>query len=162
MKINESLIAEVRHEAAATRRMLELVPDESLSWRPHDKSRTLFELATHIANLPGLFIASIDCDEFDRNEYTFVADGARDILQIFDTNISKSLKALENQSDVSLYKNWRYLYGENVIFEMPRIAVVKAMGINHLIHHRGQLSVYLRLLDIPLPGMYGPTADDSI
>jgi len=162
MKLNEPLIAEIRHELTATRRMLEHLPEDSLDWRPHSKSRTLGEIAAHIANLPGVFLATIDADEFDRNEYTFFVEGKSDILDIFDKNTAKGLTALEGQSDASLMGNWRYRVGETTIFEMPRIAVIKAMCLNHLIHHRGQLSVYLRLLDIPFPGMYGPTADEAV
>jgi uncharacterized damage-inducible protein DinB len=164
MNLNESLAAELQYEAATTRRMLERVPEAALAWRPHEKSRTLGETAAHIAHLPGIFITPIDRDGFDRNDYqpaleTSTVEG---ILQTFDQNISDGLEALKTQTGERMLGAWRYTYGERVIFELPRVAVVRAMALNHLIHHRGQLSVYLRLLDVPLPSVYGPTADEPL
>lgn len=162
MNLNEPLVAEIQHEAATTRRMLERVPQASLGWRPHEKSRTLGEIAAHVANLPGIFIATLDRDEFNRHEYTASTDTVADILETFDRNISAALEVLRAQSDERLLGAWRYRYGERVIFEMPRLPVVRLMALNHLIHHRGQLSVYLRLLGVPLPSVYGPTADEPL
>jgi uncharacterized damage-inducible protein DinB len=142
--------------------MLERVPEASLAWRPHEKSRTLGEMAAHVANLPGLFIATLDRDEFDRFDYMAETDTVAGILETFDRNISAGLEVLKTQPDERLLGAWRYRYGERVIFELPRLAVVRAMALNHLIHHRGQLSVYLRLLDVPLPSVYGPTADEPL
>lgn len=164
MNLNESLAAELQYEAATTRRMLERVPPASLTWKPHEKSRTLGETAAHIAHLPGIFITPIDKDGFDRNDYQPTADTntVEGILQTFDQNIADGLAALKTQTQERLLGAWRYTYGERVIFELPRVAVVRAMALNHLIHHRGQLSVYLRLLDVPLPSVYGPTADEPL
>lgn len=163
MNLTEPIIAELQHEAATTRKMLELVPQDSLTWKPHEKSRTLGEIAAHIANLPGLFITPLDRDEFDRNDYKPAAtDSVSDILETFDRNISGALEVLKAQSDERLLTSWCYKYGERVIFEMPRLAVIRALALNHLIHHRGQLSVYLRLLNVPLPSVYGPTADEPL
>ena len=141
--------------------MLERVPPDSLAWRPHEKSRTLGEIAAHIANLPGMFIATMDRDEFDRYEYKSAPETLPDILQTFDRNISSALEALKTQSDERLLGSWRYKHGKQVIFEAPRLVVIRTTALNHLIHHRGQLSVYLRLLNIPLPSVYGPTADEA-
>ena len=162
MNFSEPFIAELQHEAATTRKMLERVPQDALAWKPHEKSRTLGEIAAHIANLPGLFIATLNRDEFDRYDYKSAVATSSDILETFDRNISGALEVLKTQSDERLLASWRYKYGERVIFEMPRLAVIRAMALNHMIHHRGQLSVYLRLLDIPLPSVYGPTADESM
>lgn len=162
MKIREPLLSEIKHEAETTRRMLERVPMPSLDWKPHEKSRTLGEIAAHIANLPGVFIATMDRDEFDRHDYESSTKTLADIVKTFDLNIVASLRVVEGLSDEILLSIWKYRYGEKVIFEMPRLAVIRAMALNHLIHHRGQLSVYLRLLDVPLPGLYGPTADEQI
>ena len=162
MNLNEPLIAELQHEAATTRRMLERVPEASLAWRPHEKSRTLGEVAAHIANLPGIFIATLERDDFDRYEYAAATDTAADILETFDRNVAAGLGVLRTLSDELLLGAWRYRYGERVIFEMPRLPVVRLMALNHLIHHRGQLSVYLRLLGVPLPSVYGPTADEPL
>ncbi|HKC64079.1 MAG TPA: DinB family protein [Pyrinomonadaceae bacterium] len=160
MYLNEPLITELQIEAGTTRRMLERVPQDSLAWKPHEKSRTLGEIAAHIANLPGLFIATLNGEEFDRYEYQSVTDTVADILGTFDRNISRSLEVLKTLSDERMLTPWRYKYGEQVIFEMPRLVVIRTTALNHLIHHRGQLSVYLRLLDVPLPPVYGPTADE--
>ena len=161
MNLNEPLIAEIQLEAASTRKMLERVPQDSLAWKPHEKSRTLGEIAAHIANLPGLFIATLDRDEFDRHKYQAATDTVADILETFDRNISASIEVLKTLSDERLLTPWRYKYGEYLVFEMPKLVVIRTTGLNHLIHHRGQLSVYLRLLNIPLPSVYGPTADEQ-
>lgn len=161
MNLSEPIIAELQHEAGTTRRMLERVPQDLLGWKPHEKSRTLGEIAAHIANLPGVFITPLGRDEFDRYEYIPTSvDSVSDILETFDKNISSALEILKTQADERLLASWRYKYGEQVIFEMPRLAVIRLMALNHLIHHRGQLSVYLRLLNVPLPSVYGPTADE--
>lgn len=162
MNLSEPIVAELQHEVATTKKMLERVPQDSLTWKPHEKSRTLGEIAAHIANLPGLFIATLNEDEFDRYAYKSATDTVPDILETFDKNISSALKVLKTQSDERLLTSWRYKYGEQEIFEMPRLAVIRAMALNHLIHHRGQLSVYLRMLNVPLPSVYGPTADEPL
>jgi uncharacterized damage-inducible protein DinB len=164
MNLNESLAAELQYEAASTRKMLERVPQASLSWKPHEKSKTLGETAAHIAHLPGIFITPLDRDAFDRNDYQAAAstDTVEGILQTFDRNISDALEALKRQTEEGWFGAWRYTYGERTIFELPRVAVVRTLALNHLIHHRGQLSVYLRLLDVPLPSVYGPTADEPL
>jgi len=161
MNLNEPLIAELQIEAGTTRKILERVPPDSLAWKPHEKSRTLGEIAAHIANLPGLFIATLDRDEFDRHTYEAVTDTVADILQTFERNISSSLAVVKALTDDRLLASWRYTYGEQLIFEMPRLVVIRTTALNHLIHHRGQLSVYLRLLNVPLPPVYGPTADEQ-
>ncbi len=162
MNLNDSLIAELQHEAATTRKMLERVPQASLAWKPHEKSRTLGEIASHIANLPGVFIVSLAREEFDRNEYQPGANATvADIVATFDRNVASALTLLPTLTMEQLLGKWRYKYGERVIFEIPRLAALRAMALNHLIHHRGQLSVYLRLLNVPLPPVYGPTADEA-
>jgi uncharacterized damage-inducible protein DinB len=162
MNLNEPLIAELQIEAGTTRKMLERLPEHSLGWKPHEKSRTLGEIAAHIANLPGLFIASLDRDEFDRHDYQTTTETGPDILDTFDKNISRALEVVKTLSDERLLSPWRYKYGQQVIFEMPRLVVIRTTALNHLIHHRGQLSVYLRLLNVPLPSVYGPTADEPM
>jgi uncharacterized damage-inducible protein DinB len=158
----DSILAELLHEAATTRIMLERVPQESLAWKPHEKSRTLGEIASHIANLPGVFLATLGREEFDRHEYQPGPNATvADIVATFDRCIANALAVLPQLTTEQLLGKWRYKYGERVIFEMPRLAVLRAMGLNHLIHHRGQLSVYLRLLNVSLPPVYGPTADEA-
>ncbi len=160
--LNESLIAEFRHETATTLRMLERVPAGAFDWRPHEKSRTLGEIALHIANLPGLFIAPLDREEFDRGEYLNSAENPTDPSERLSRNSVESLRTLKSLSNRALFSTWRYKSGDCVLLEMPRLAVIRAMAFNHQIHHRGQLSVYLRMLDIPVPGAYGPSADEEV
>ena len=162
LKLNEPLLIELRQEAQTTKTMLGRLSPNALNWRPHPKSRTLGEVAAHIADLPGLFIVPLDKGEFDRNDYTLgKGESVEVILETFDTNVAGALEQLSTMSDEQLLSSWRYHYGERVVFEQPRLAVVRAVALNHLIHHRGQLSVYLRLLDVPLPSVYGPTADET-
>ena len=165
MSLSEPIAAELRREAATTRRMLERVPEDELAWRPHEKSMTLGRLAGHIAELPNLVVAALTQDEVDfaaGKFQPFAASNVPELLEKFDENIAAAARALEGQPDEHLLKTWRLRRGEQVIFELPRVAVLRSMGLNHIIHHRGQLSVYLRLLDIPLPSVYGPTADEAI
>ncbi|NUM81677.1 DinB family protein [bacterium] len=162
MKWSEPLVAELQYESVATRRMLERVPQEMMVWKPHSKSRSLGEIAAHIAHLPGLFIASMRQNELDKNGYPTPAfNRVSDVTALFDKNIRDALAVLRIMTDEQIVTPWRYRYGEKIIFEMPRLAVIRGMGISHLIHHRGQLSVYLRLLDVPLPPVYGQTADEG-
>jgi uncharacterized damage-inducible protein DinB len=165
MNLSEPIIAELRHETATTRKMLERCPQDSLAWQPHEKSMTLGRLAAHIANLPRLLIATLNEDEFDTNDLRAQsppADNVSSILEAFDKTNSEALESLKTQSNERLLTPWRYRNGEQVIFEMPRLAVIRFVVLNHIIHHRGQLSVYLRLLNVPLPSVYGPTADEPL
>ena len=159
------MIAELQHEAATTRRLLERVPQDRLAWQPHAKSMTLGRLAAHIANLPGMLVGALTEDKLDADELKAEspsAESVADILEAFDKKIERSLELLKSPADDGfMLAPWRYTSGEHVIFEMPRLAVIRFVAINHIIHHRGQLSVYLRLLDVPLPSVYGPTADEQ-
>lgn len=162
MKLSEPLVAELQYESISTRRMLERVPQHMIAWKPHPKSRSLGEVAVHIAHLPGLFITSMSQDELDKNQYPMQpVNTVSDLAALFDKNIRNALAVLKILSDEQMMASWRYRYGEKIIFEMPRLAVIRGMGFSHLIHHRGQLSVYLRLLDVPLPPVYGQTADEG-
>ena len=165
MSLSEPIAAELQREAATTRRMLERVPEEKLEWRPHEKSMTLGRLAGHIAELPSLVAMTLTQDEVDfaaGNYQPFVASNVAELLEKFDGNVAGAVEALRGQEDEHLLKTWRLKRNGQVLFEMPRVAVLRSMGLNHVIHHRGQLSVYLRLLDVPLPSVYGPTADEAI
>lgn len=165
MNFIEPLIAELQHEAATTRRLLERVPEESLAWQPHEKSMSLGRLAAHIANLPGMGIGVMSGDELDTSDLKAQSppeDSVSSIVEAFDQKIARAIELLKTQADGNWLKPWRYMNGEKVIFEMPRLAVIRFVVLNHIIHHRGQLSVYLRLLDVPLPSVYGPTADEQV
>src|SRR5947209_20565526 len=165
MGLSEPIAEELRREAATTRRMLERVPEDKMSWRPHEKSMTLGRLAGHIAELPSLVVFTLTQDEVDfaaGNYQPFEASNSAELLEKFDKNVAGAVEALQGQEDEHLLKTWRLKRNGQVLFELPRAAVLRTMGLNHVIHHRGQLSVYLRLLDVPLPSVYGPTADEAI
>jgi uncharacterized damage-inducible protein DinB len=164
MNFSEPLIAELKHEAATTRKMLERVPQDSMTWQPHEKSMTLGRLAAHIGALPRLLVAMLEGDEYDSNDFKAQspsADNLSGILEAFDKNISDALELLKTQSDERMLTPWRYRNGEQLLVEMPRLAAIRFVALNHIFHHRGQLSVYLRLRHVPLPSVYGPTADES-
>ncbi len=163
MAQNHALIAELQMEAASTRKMLERVPTEKNDWHPHAKSMKLGRLATHVAELPGWVVFTLGADElnFATMEYKPITNPTKEeLLALHDKNVSDALAILEKTTDEDLEKMWSLKNGEHVHFTMPKKVVVRSMAYNHLYHHRGQLSVYLRLLDVPVPGMYGPTADD--
>jgi uncharacterized damage-inducible protein DinB len=164
MQLNQPLLAEFKHEASNTRKMLERVPAESFSWKPHEKSMSLLRLAEHVSELPDWLTFTVKQDELNlaemkRSTDNFATTG--DLLSAFDEKLARGVQALESASNENLMQNWKLRMGEHVIFDMPRIQVVRSMVFNHIIHHRGQLSVYLRLLGVPVPGMYGPSADDT-
>ena len=162
--LNKPLIAEFKHEAASTRKMLVKVPYDKWEWKPHERSMTLGRLANHIADLLNwpTFILTTPSLDLKGGDYKFFeADSKDHLLEKADKHVDDSIKAMEGVTDEDLKVNWSLLYGGHALFTMPRIAVLRSMAFSHLIHHRGQLSVYLRLLDIPIPGMYGPSADEN-
>ena len=164
MTINESLAAELKAEAATTRKLLERVPQDSLAWKPHDKSMTLGRLAGHVAELPGLFAMVLTEDDLDfgSGKYQpFNPENASELAEFFDQRVAGALDAFSNQPGEAFARTWRMRNGERVLLELPRVVALRSIGLNHLIHHRGQLSVYLRLLDVPVPSIYGPSADES-
>ncbi len=160
-----SLVPEFDHEMATTRTLLERVPDGKDDWKPHEKSMSLARLANHIATLPGYVNAVLGADEFDANpeggeKYTTPAfHSAAERVAAFDAAVASARSALAAVSDEDLGKQWTLKNGGKTMFSFPRAAVLRSFAFSHLIHHRGQLSVYLRLLDVPLPSIYGPTAD---
>jgi uncharacterized damage-inducible protein DinB len=163
MAIKEGLLAEYDHEMATTRRLLERVPDDKLTWRPHAKSMALGELATHISNLPEWAVTILNDSSFDlaSSPATLAPRGSRaDIVRHFDEVVAKTRTALD-RSDAEYMGMWTLKRGGHEIFSMPRIATFRSFVLSHLIHHRGQLSVYLRLNDVPVPPIYGPSADEG-
>jgi uncharacterized damage-inducible protein DinB len=151
-------------ELSRTRAMLDRVPDEHLDWRPHDKSYTLHELAAHLVNLLFWQLVSIQQPGFDLSaipaDRQLPADRAA-LLASFDAQAETVKRAVDEASIDDLLGDWTLRQGEHVIFTLPRVVVFRSFGISHMAHHRGQLSVYLRMLDVPLPPIYGPTADES-
>lgn len=164
MNLGQILAQELQYESQSTRKMLERVPD-SFQWQPHDKSMTLGRLATHVAEIPQWTRAITTQDELDfaKSDYKpATLASATELVELFDKCIADSVELLQNSSDADLMRNWQLRNGEKVLMEMPKAMVVRSMVLNHLIHHRGQLSVYLRLNDVPLPSVYGPTADEQM
>ncbi|AKQ44987.1 hypothetical protein TH63_04050 [Rufibacter radiotolerans] len=165
MELNHKLLRQFEQEAANTRKMLERVPAEHFDWRPHAKSMTLKELAGHVAELPGIFIVqTLQTDELDfatTKLSRFAGTTAEELMDFFEENFKKAVKTLNDTNVVEIGKSWTLRNGEKVFFTLPRQVVIRNLAMNHLIHHRGQLSVYLRLLDVPVPGMYGPSADEG-
>jgi len=164
MAINQGLIMEFKHEAENTRKMLERIPADKYTWKPHAKSMELLKLGRHLASNPIWIGRALNADEYDfaKNPPAPAAalNTLKETLDLFDKNVADAIKDLEGASDEKLMQPWTLKQGEKVYFTMPKVAVVRNFSLSHSVHHRGQLSVYLRLLDVPVPGMYGPSADE--
>ncbi|MEO8412701.1 MAG: DinB family protein [Ginsengibacter sp.] len=165
MPINTGLLAELQNEASNSRKIIERVPTDTLGWRPHEKSMTIGRLATHIAEIPVWFNRVINADEFDlatavRNRETI--ENTEAILQCFDERQKEATHILESATDETLNAVWTLRRGDHIYFQLPGKVCLRNFAYNHIYHHRGQLSVYLRLLDIAVPGMYGPSADEMM
>ena len=163
MPLNESLIAELTEEAANTRKILQLVPLDKADWKPHTMSMPLGALAVHIAEIPGWTAMTLHTDGIDFAKMDFKPRKAAttdELLNILEENVTKSIVALQNSKDDDYEKNWTMRTGDTIYFVLPKSTVIRTYSYNHLVHHRAQLGVYLRLLNIPLPGFYGPTADE--
>jgi uncharacterized damage-inducible protein DinB len=158
----ETILKEFRAEVPATRRVLERVPGDKLGWKPHAKSRSLGELATHIAGIAGMAERIATTDEFAPGSASpLKLTTVEDIRERFEQNVSKAEEALSNLSDEAANGKWRLVFQGKEIFSKPRVEALRSNVLNHLYHHRGQMSVYLRLLDVAVPAVYGPTADDN-
>ncbi|GGF12165.1 DinB family protein [Hymenobacter cavernae] len=161
--LQAALSQELKHELKTTRRLLERIPTEQFGWQPHPKSMRLGTLASHIANLVGYLEMSLQGPATDVLMAPAPASPTTidEVLQRFDVNGENIHKALEQVDDATFHDSWSMQRGEQVLVTMPRTAVARIMVLNHMIHHRGQLSVYLRLLDIPVPAIYGGSADEA-
>ena len=159
----QALLAEFDMEMDTTRRVLARLPDEHLGWRPHEKSWTLGQLAKHVANIPhwGTMTMAMDTLSLDDVPPETAPESAQEVRDFFEANVSACRAALEAASGDDWATMWRMTMGGEEIMAMPRAVVVRSFIMNHLIHHRAQLGVYYRLLDIPVPQMYGPTADEQ-
>lgn len=164
MKMSDALLPEFDHEMATTRRVLERVPDDRLGWKPHDKSMSMGRLASHVAELPVWVDTILNQDGFDmaapRDKPRDLAS-SREIVELFDSVVGKARTLLAAAEDQTLLQPWSLKNGDHVIFTLPRVGVLRSMVYSHSIHHRGQLSVYLRLNDVPVPSIYGPSADEG-
>lgn len=158
----EALLTEFQEEMPAVRRILDRVPTEKISWRPHPKSRTLGELALHVANLPGIAEKIITLDEFTPGGGPpTIVTSREQVLAAFEKSAAAGEQALRGLTDERAAGDWRLVFQGKEILRRPRIRALRTNMLNHLYHHRGQLSVYLRLLEVPVPVVYGPTADEN-
>jgi uncharacterized damage-inducible protein DinB len=163
MGLVDHLLPEFDHEMATTRKLLQRVPEDRLSWKPHVKSYSLGQLAQHVANIPYWGQLTLEYSELDPSVFPPPADlGSRAaILQLFEDRVAGTRKALLGKTDGELMAPWSLKQGDHTVFTMPKATVWRSFVMNHLVHHRGQLSVYLRQQDVPLPSMYGPSADEQ-
>lgn len=160
--ISTALLPEFDAEMANTRKILERVPDDKFDYKPHDKSMTLGRLASHVAELPNWASHTIQMEvlEMTPGQKPYQAETGAQLLSDFDKYVSEARALIAGASDEDLHKIWTFRYGGKDVMAMPRVAVLRGMVMNHLIHHRAQLGVYLRLNDVEIPGMYGPSADE--
>lgn len=163
--INQSWLIELKNEGSSTRKMLAAVPMDKADWKPHAKSMSLQRLAVHVAESLEWTNYIIDFPELDfatHKKAPFLPQSSADLLSFFEEKLLSATACLQNATDEALMADWTLRSGEQVHFTMPRMAVLRTFVFNHIVHHRAQLSVYLRLLDVPVPGMYGPTADAAM
>lgn len=162
MSIAKNLSMELQQQAANTRKILERIPNDKLTWKPHEKSMAIGRLGMHIAELPNTIVRAIETKSFDFAATPFkpvFPNTTAEITETFEKNLVKAVEALEKFPDDQLSVIWRATRGEQLVWEMPRSEVIRNV-LNHIIHHRGQLTVFLRLLDVPIPKTFGPTADE--
>ena len=166
MALCDTLLPEFDNEMAVTRRVLERAPEAAFLWRPHDKSWTLGELCTHISQIPHWGVAILNHDGYDTvrdaGERSSAKASVADVLTTFDGFVTAARARLTSTTDAELMAPWALKRDGEIVMSMPRFASFKSFALSHLIHHRGQLSVYLRLQNVPLPPIYGPTADEGI
>jgi uncharacterized damage-inducible protein DinB len=163
MAIKDALLPEFDHEMAVTRKVLARVPDGKFGWKPHDKSMTIGRLATHLAQIPGWMKETLVKDGIDiGGEFKAEELTTRDeVLATFDKMVATARPLLDGATDAQFMAPWTLKHNGQELFTMPKIAVVRAWVFSHAIHHRGQMSVYLRLNDVPVPSIYGPSADEA-
>jgi hypothetical protein len=167
MSIAQSILPEFDLEMAGTRKTIERIPDAKLDWKAHPKSNTLGWVGSHLAEIPGWVEGTLTQDAWDFSPpgaepyRTPILGGHRRMVEVFDQNVATARRAIESTPDADYAKNWSLLWQGNVVFTMPRITVIRSFILNHTIHHRAILTVYLRLNDIPVPALYGPSGDEQ-
>jgi uncharacterized damage-inducible protein DinB len=168
MTIGQSMLAEFDEEMKNTRKVLERVPDDKWGWKPHEKSGTLGWLAGHVGTVPEWITMTINTRELDYAPVNGPSyeppkiENRAQLLAAFDKGAAEARAALADVSDEEIVEGWRLLAGGQEIFTLPRVACIRSMCMNHLIHHRAQLTVYFRLVGVPVPGLYGPSADEGM
>lgn len=163
MPLIDPFIAEFKQESATTRNILAVCPEAAFGWKPHEKSMALGQLAHHIAEIPTWITMTLTSTELDLasgDQKRVELKTTNDLLAMFDKNVAAAAKQMQSAPDKDLFVDWTLRAGPKVILTLPRIAVLRSWCFNHWFHHRGQLSVYLRLNNVPLPSIYGPTADN--
>ena len=167
MSIAESILPEFEHEMAGTRKTLERIPDDKLDWKAHPKSNSIGWVASHLVEIPGWVAGTLTQDSWDINPEggepykSPTLTNQKQILELFDKNVASARDAIASTSDEAFMKAWSLLSAGKPMFTMPRIAVIRGFVISHTIHHRAHLCVYLRLNDIPVPALYGPSGDEE-
>ena len=168
MSLSEALLTEFDNEAKKTRKTLERVPEDKFSWKPHMKSMELGRLSTHLAEIPSWILHAFESDSLDLNPpggRTYQPpkiSTQKELLDLFDKNVASGRARLAGATDEQFRQPWSLLNGGRTVFTIPRVAVLREMVMNHMIHHRAQLGVYLRLNDVPVPATYGPSADEAL
>lgn len=169
MVIKDALVPEFDHEIGTLRRLLDRLPEDKIGWKPHEKSYTLGQLASHLVHLPRWGLSILDEPFFDLAAGTETAEerqkrtvsSRRQALELLDKNAAAFRARLVSKQDVELMAPWELRRGATPLMTLPRITAIRSLIMNHLIHHRGQFSLYLRLNDVPLPPIYGPSADEG-
>lgn len=163
MKLNEFLLPEFLHETANTRKLLASLPEEHFAYKSSEKAMSLSQLANHIAEIPTWVPATFLHPELDFSKFKYEVPNhstVADLLAFYDKNIAEATQLMNEVSNETLQENWTMRKGDEIYFTMPKLSVYRMFVMNHTIHHRGQLTAYLRALDVKFPGMYGPTADE--
>jgi uncharacterized damage-inducible protein DinB len=158
------MLREFREEAATTRRVLDKVPADKLTWRPHPKSMSLGQLAIHIASVPAALAKITQPDTFDVSQGNFQPPQPKNMAEVqsaFEQSVREAEAYLDGMTEQAAQGNWRLMLHDKELFTQPRASVLRSIMLNHWYHHRGQLSVYLRMLDVPVPSIYGPSADEN-
>lgn len=160
MEIQKCLLSELQHEVVLTEEFLKRIPRDRMGWRPHKKSMSIRQLANHLAEIPSWITATMEMDEMDMAGYKAPNfDSVDEILEVLQNNTSEAEAALK-KPDAEYEKNWKMIQDGKILIDMPKFSVLRMMVLNQLPHHRAQLGVYFRLLDIPVPATYGPSADE--
>lgn len=164
MGMTDGMIHELEMEAATTRRVLERVPADKLGWKPHEKSMSMGQLALHVATIPGAMAGFLSPDAFDIAGVDMQAkepESAAELVPALEEAVAKGKEYLSSLDQPRLMEHWKLVNGDKELMSAPRIGVLRSLMLNHWYHHRGQLTVYLRLNDVPLPSVYGPSADEN-
>jgi len=161
MGMIDPILLEIEQESKATRRVLERVPQDKLAWTPHPKSYTLGQLALHIAGIPGHIAEAVNGDTFEPRAGASQPKDHAEIMETYDKGLARAKEIYRGMDDAKLMQMWSSTVKGKPVMTIPRIGAIRTIALNHLYHHRGQLSVYLRMLDVPVPMIYGPSADEN-